>query len=104
MEKNTFQKIYDVVREIPKGCVASYGQVAALAGNRRWARVVGYALNVSQDPALPCHRVVNREGRVSEAFVENGRNRQVILLEQEGVKCRDGKVDMSMYQWKKMIF
>ncbi|MGI6010015.1 MAG: MGMT family protein [Ruminococcus sp.] len=104
MEKNTFQKIYDVVREIPPGCVASYGQVAALAGSRRWARAVGYALNANRDPDLPCHRVVNREGRVSDAFMENGINRQIILLEQEGVKCSEGKVDMSIYQWKKRVF
>ena len=46
-EKNTFEKIYDVIRRIPKGKVASYGQIAALAGNRRWARVVGYALHAA---------------------------------------------------------
>ena len=104
MKENTFQKIYRVVGEIPRGRVASYGQVAALAGNRRWARVVGYALNVNKDPSLPCHRVVTREGKVSDAFLENGVNRQVELLEKEGVSCRNGIVDMEMYQWKKLIF
>ena len=49
-DKSTFEKIYDVVRQIPKGTVATYGQVAALAGNKRWARVVGYALHVNPDP------------------------------------------------------
>ena len=44
---NSYQKIYEIVKQIPKGCVASYGQVAALAGNPRWARVVGYALHVN---------------------------------------------------------
>ena len=48
---NSYQKIYEIVKQIPKGCVASYGQVAALAGNPRWARVVGYALHVNPDPA-----------------------------------------------------
>lgn len=104
MAENTFQKIYKVVGEIPEGRVASYGQIAALAGNKRWARVVGYALNVNRDPALPCHRVVSRDGRVSDAFMEEGINRQIILLEQEGIPCRSGKVDMEKYQWKKLVF
>lgn len=68
-EKNTFEKIYEVVKQIPKGNVATYGQVAALAGNRRWARVVGYALHANPSPdEIPCYRVVNREGCLSEAF------------------------------------
>ena len=51
MEKeSSFEKIYEVVRQIPKGRVATYGQIAALAGNKRWARVVGYALHVNPDP------------------------------------------------------
>ena len=66
---NTYEKIYDVVCQIPKGTVATYGQVAALAGNRRWARVVGYALHVNPDPdRIPCYRVVTKDGRVSSAF------------------------------------
>ena len=86
MEKSTFDLIYDIVRQIPKGTVATYGQVAALAGNRRWSRVVGYALHVNPDPEhIPCHRVVNRLGEVSKAFAFGGENRQVDLLMQEGV-------------------
>ena len=66
---NTYEKIYDVVCQIPKGTVATYGQVAALAGNRRWARVVGYALHVNPDPdRIPCYRVVTKDGRVSSAW------------------------------------
>lgn len=100
MEKSTFEKIYDVVKQIPKGKVATYGQVAALAGNRRWARVVGYALHVNPDPEnIPCHRVVNRLGEVSEAFAFGGSNRQVILLQQEGVGFIGGKVDLNKYRW-----
>ena len=68
-EKNAFERIYEVIDKIPEGKVASYGQVAALAGNRRWARVVGYALHgVPEDRDLPCHRVVTKEGRISPAF------------------------------------
>lgn len=99
-EKNTFEKIYDVVKQIPKGKVATYGQVAALAGNRRWARVVGYALHVNPDTEqIPCHRVVTKEGNVSSAFAFGGANRQISLLEAEGVKFQDGHVVMETYQW-----
>ena len=61
---NTFEKIYDVVRRIPEGKVATYGQIAAMAGNPRWSRVVGYALHVNPEPGvIPCHRVVDKIGR-----------------------------------------
>ena len=100
-EKNTFEKIYDVVKKIPKGQVASYGQVAALAGNRRWARVVGYALHVNPEPGkIPCHRVVTKDGGVSSAFAFGGANRQVELLMKEGVEFLDGRVRMEKYQWE----
>lgn len=100
MMKNTFERIYDVVRRIPCGKVATYGQVALLAGNPRWSRVVGYALHVNPDPEqIPCFRVVNRLGEPSAAFAFGGINEQVRLLEQEGVKLRDGRVDLAVFQW-----
>lgn len=103
MQKSAFDFIYDVVKQIPKGTVATYGQVATLAGNKRWARVVGYALHVNPDPAhIPCHRVVNRDGAVSEAFAFGGGNRQVELLQEEGVEVIDKKVDLERYRWKRM--
>lgn len=105
MEKNCYEKIYDVVKQIPKGCVATYGQVAALAGNKRWARVVGYALHVNPDPdVIPCYRVVNREGRLSDAFAFGGINQQEVLLKEDGIEVLEGKVDLKQYQWKKIIF
>lgn len=98
---NTFERIYEVVQRIPRGTVATYGQVAVLAGNRHWARVVGYALHANPDPeGIPCYRVVNREGRVSSAFAFGGRNRQIELLEADGIPCPDGIVDLSRYQWR----
>lgn len=104
-QKNTFEIIYDIVRQIPYGQVATYGQIAALAGNKRLSRVVGYALHVNPDPEhIPCHRVVNRLGEVSKAFVFGGENQQIVLLEAEGVKFKDGRVDMEQYQWKKFRF
>lgn len=100
-EKNSFELIYDVVRRIPRGTVATYGQVAALAGNRRWSRVVGFALHVNPDPdGIPCYRVVNRLGEVSSAFAFGGGNRQIELLEQDGIPCPGGRVDLKKYQWK----
>ena len=100
MEQSTFNRIYDVVKQIPYGKVATYGQVAALAGNKRWARVVGYALHGNPDPEnIPCYRVVNRFGEVSKAFAFGGENRQIELLEAEGIEFVDGKVDLNKYQW-----
>lgn len=105
MEKNSYEKIYEVVKQIPKGTVATYGQVAALAGNKRWARVVGYALHVNPDPeGIPCYRVVNREGRLSDAFAFGGVNQQKELLEEDGIKVVDNHVNLEIYQWKKVIF
>lgn len=98
----TFERIYQVVRRIPEGKVATYGQVARLAGNPRWARVVGYALHVNPDPAtIPCHRVVNQQGRTSPAFAFGGGDIQRNLLENEGVSfCADGSIDLEIYRWK----
>lgn len=98
--KNTFERIYDVVRRIPYGKVATYGQIAALAGNPHWSRVVGYALHVNPEPGvIPCHRVLNRFGEPSTAFAFGGMNEQVFLLESEGVEFTDGKVDLEKYIW-----
>ncbi len=95
----TFEKIYRVVETIPKGRVATYGWVAAKAGNPRWSRVVGYALHVNPMPGvIPCHRVLNREGRVAEAFAFGGGATQRELLEAEGIVfCPDGTVDLDIY-------
>ena len=103
MQKSTFELIYDVVKQIPKGKVSTYGQVASLAGNKRWARVVGYALHSNPDPeTIPCHRVVNRLGEVSKAFAFGGKNRQIELLQNEGVRFVEGRVDLEKYQWNRV--
>ena len=100
MMKNSFELIYDVVRRIPRGKVATYGQIAMLACNPRWSRVVGYALHVNPDPAhIPCYRVVNRLGEPSRAFAFGGINEQILLLQEDGVEFIDGKVDLSKYLW-----
>lgn len=95
----TFEKIYEVVKSIPEGKVATYGQVAFLAGNPRWARVVGYALHNNPQPGIiPCHRVVNREGKVSCSFAFGGGETQRELLEKEGIVFEtDGYIDLSKF-------
>ena len=96
---NTFEKIYEVVRNIPKGKVATYGQVACLAGNPRWSRVVGYALHANPDQStIPCHRVVNREGKVAPGFAFGGDEVQRQLLEAEGIVFEaNGRIDLEKY-------
>lgn len=96
---NTFEMIYEVVKKIPCGKVASYGQVAFLAGNPRWARVVGYALHNNPEPGvIPCHRVVTCDGRTSKAFAFGGENVQRKLLEKEGIVFeKDGRINMEKY-------
>lgn len=99
MQGQVFKKIYETVKSIPKGKVATYGTVAALAGNPRWARVVGYALHVNPAPGIiPCHRVVNRDGKIAESFAFGGGDAQRKLLEAEGIVFRaDGTIDLTIY-------
>ena len=96
-----FEKIYDVVKTIPKGKVATYGQVAMMAGNPRWARVVGYALHNNPEPGIiPCHRVVNRLGEVAPGFVFGGADVQRKLLEDEGIEFdKNGRIDLNKFLW-----
>ena len=98
--ENTFEKIYAVVKCIPCGKVATYGQIALLCGNPRWSRVVGYALHVNPNPSeIPCYRVVNRFGEPSAAFAFGGKARQIELLQMDGVELEDGRVDLTRFLW-----
>jgi len=95
-----FDRIYEVVKQIPRGKVATYGQVAALAGNPRASRVVGWALHGNPDAEnIPCHRVVNRFGGLSDAFAFGGKDEQKFYLEQEDVEVVDYIVDLELYRW-----
>lgn len=96
---NTFDEIYNEVKIIPRGRVASYGYIACRLGNPRLSRVVGYALHVNPEPGvIPCHRVVMKDGKLSPAFAFGGENKQRELLESEGVGfLPDGRVDMAKY-------
>ena len=96
---NTFEKIYEQVKRIPRGKVATYGMIAAKAGNPRWSRVVGYALHVNPSPGIiPCHRVVMKDGSLSPGFAFGGGDVQRALLEAEGIVFdENGRVDLSVY-------
>lgn len=92
------KRIYEAVKKIPRGKVASYGQVAALAGNPKMSRAVGNALHKNPDPGnIPCYRVVNSQGKLAEAFAFGGVNIQKELLEADGIEVINGKVDLEKY-------
>ncbi len=92
------KRIYEAVKKIPRGKVATYGQVAALAGDRKMARAVGNALHRNPDPdTIPCYRVVNAKGELAGAFAFGGAMSQQQLLEADGIKVTDGHVDLKIY-------
>ena len=91
-------RIYEAVKKIPKGYVATYGQVAELAGDRKMARAVGNALHKNPDPEnIPCYRVVNSKGELAGGFAFGGEEVQAELLRQSGVVVENGRVDLSKY-------
>ena len=97
---NPTKRIYEAVRKIPKGKVATYGQVAELAGDKRMARAVGNALHKNPDPDnIPCFRVVNAKGELAGEFAFGGAGEQAKLLEADGIEVADGRVDLEKYQW-----
>ena len=92
------KRIYEAVKRIPKGRVATYGQVAAMAGNPGMSRAVGNALHKNPAPGIiPCHRVVNSQGKLSGSFAFGGETAQEKLLEAEGVEVKNGTVDLEKY-------
>lgn len=92
------KRIYEAVKRIPKGRVATYGQVAEMAGDKKMARAVGNALHKNPDPSeIPCHRVVNAKGELSGAFAFGGEREQEKRLMREGVVVTDGRVDLRKY-------
>ena len=98
------KRIYEAVRRIPKGKVATYGTVATMAGNPRMSRAVGNALHKNPDPEhIPCHRVVNAKGELADAFVFGGPGVQQSRLEAEGIEVKDGRVDLKKYGYTDTI-
>ena len=95
------KRIYEAVKKIPYGHVATYSQIAELAGDRKMARAVGNALHKNPDPdSIPCFRVVNAKGELAGEFAFGGPGAQAKLLEAEGITVTDGKVDLGIFQWK----
>ncbi len=93
------KRIYEAVKKIPRGKVATYGQVAEMAGDRKMARAVGNALHKNPDPdGVPCYRVVNAKGELSGEFAFGGAGAQARLLRADGIEVKDGKVDLKKYQ------
>lgn len=97
-----FELVYENVKMIPCGKVATYGQIAKMIGEPRKAKIVGWALHSNPQPGIiPCHRVVNRNGELSGAFAFGGLEEQRRLLEAEGIIFEDcGRIDLQRYLWK----
>lgn len=96
---NTFERVYAVVRKIPKGKVATYSQVAKLSGIES-PRVVGNILHKNTDPdKIPCHRVVNAAGRLAKGYAFGGEAKQKIKLHEEGLVIISNQVNLQKYLW-----
>ncbi len=97
-----FAAVYALVRRIPRGKVATYGQIARLLGAPRHARVVGWAMHGNSHGAkVPCHRVIQQGGTLSPNYCPDDPGRQRRLLEREGVAfLLDGRVDLAVSQWQ----
>lgn len=92
------RRIYEAVKKIPRGKVATYGQVAEMAGNKKMARAVGNALHKNPDPEkIPCYRVVNAKGELAGEFAFGGEGAQARLLQADGIAVADGRVDLKIY-------
>ena len=92
------RRIYEAVKKIPRGKVATYGQVAEMAGNKKMARAVGNALHKNPDPEkIPWYRVVNAKGELAGEFAFGGEGAQARLLQADGIAVVDGRVDLKIY-------
>ena len=100
-KRNFFERVYEVVKNIPEGRVATYGQIAEILGTRD-VRKVGFALHANKDNiSVPCHRVVNKDGRVAPGYAFGGPDEQKTRLMSEGVVFKDGdNVDLELCLWK----
>lgn len=93
--------VYEYLKGVPAGMVVTYGMIAHAIGRPRASRQVGNALHRNPTPiVVPCHRVVNREGRLAPEFAFGGMDMQASLLRAEGVEVVDGYVDLEKYLWR----
>ncbi len=94
------KRIYEAVKMIPQGRVATYGKIAEIAGDKNMSRAVGNALHKNPDPYnIPCYRVVNSKGELSGAFAFGGADVQKKLLESDGIEVVNNRVDLEKYKW-----
>jgi O-6-methylguanine DNA methyltransferase len=101
MKDGFFNDVYNAVKSIPKGFVATYGDIAKMTGRPNMARFVGFALHSNPSPnEIPCYKIVDRNGNLAKAFVFGGINAQKNLLEKEGIKVIDNKIDLKKYRIK----
>ena len=96
-----FERVYEAIRLIPRGKVATYGDIARMIGSPRAARQVGWALHSNPRPGVnPCHRVVFADGSLTDGFAFGGRDFQRAMLEKEGVEVgEDYKIDLKKFRW-----
>ncbi len=100
---NLYKQIYSIVKSIPPGRVTTYGQIAAMTGNYRRSRVVGFAMAGCRDSSVPCHRVVRSDGRLAKNFGIAGAELQRALLEAEGVKVTSkNTIDLKTFSWEQI--
>ena len=105
--KNSFdkQKVYELLREIPRGKVITYGELARLLGNKAWARAVGNALHDNPcGDKYPCYKVVNSRGELSRAYAFGGLDEQKCRLEKDGIIVENGKVDIRRYGYQNEFY
>lgn len=90
-------RVYNVIRRIPRGKVATYGQIAKLTGNVH-PRYIGYLLHHNPDPlTIPCHRVVSAKGELAAGYAFGGKRAQAKKLFSEGVEFVNGKIDLKRF-------
>lgn len=98
--QGTYQRIFEVVKRIPRGKVATYGQIAQLAGLAEHARQVGYALSALENDSVPWYRVINAKGEISPRTWSDHDGLQRQLLEKEGIAFNErGKVSLARFRW-----
>lgn len=95
-----YRQVFELVAQIPAGKVATYQQIAQLAGLKN-PRQVGRILHHNTQPEIyPCHRVIRSDGRVADGYAFGEQFGQIVMLRGEGVECRGGKIDLSRYKWQ----
>ena len=93
------KRIYEAVKKVPRGKVATYGDIAQMAGDRKMCRAVGNALHKNPDPDhIPCYRIVNAKGECSGSFAFGGKGIQEELLRKDGIEVVNGRVDLKKYE------